>query len=519
MNTETLEHGAGDEKRQDVEATQHVTFRVGDEMFAVPMAPLSEIIRLPEVVRVPLSPPALEGLVNLRGQVLPIVNLRRVFGFAEQEHDDATRVLVVDTGAPVGFVVDQVSRVIGVTPDQIEASHGIEASVDNDYLHGVIKGDEAFDMLMLLDFSRVLQGELAAMARTAEQVTPQGMALKDEEEAADQIEDELQLVSFSIDDQEYAIPIEHVKEIVQLPEQILHVPKAPPHMLGLINLRSHSLPLVSLRRLFELSSEQILDEHQRIIVVAFEQHGEWLRVGLMADSVREVLRVPRDRLEEVPALLRRDRRMAEISGICRLDDGQRLVSILSVDKMFAHEGMRDALKASAEMKKEEGVVHEEVEENEAQEEEQFVIFRMLEDEYGVPIQAVKEIVRVPEQLTHVPKAPEFIEGIINLRGSVLPVVDERLRLGLPHMTENERQRIMVFVINGMRTGFIVDSVTEVLRISTAAIKDVPDLSENEAKLIPRVANLEDQGRMILLLDAEQLLETHEVHALSEVMND
>jgi len=78
-------------------------------------------------------------------------------------------------------------------------------------------------------------------------------------------------------------------------------------------------------------------------------------------------------------------------------------------------------------------------------------------------------VRVPEELTHIPRAPAFVEGVINLRGAVLPVIDLRRRLGLATAERSDRQRVMVFLIEGMRTGFIVDSVAEVLKIHRAEI--------------------------------------------------
>ena len=74
------------------------------------------------------------------------------------------------------------------------------------------------------------------------------------------------------------------------------------------------------------------------------------------------------------------------------------------------------------------------------------MFRLSNEEYGVPIDSVQEIVRVPEELIRVPKTPAFIEGVINLRGSVLPVVDQRRRFGLAGMARNDRQRIMVLTI-------------------------------------------------------------------------
>jgi purine-binding chemotaxis protein CheW len=233
--------------------------------------------------------------------------------------------------------------------------------------------------------------------------------------------------------------------------------------------------------------------------------------------VREVLRVPLDQVEEMPALLRRNKDLNEISSICRLDEGRRLVAVISVEKMFAHQVVLDAVKTAQTMEQELAMAEPTATGDDAQGEEQFVVFRILNEEYGVPIAAVKEIVRVPEHLTHVPRAPDFIEGIINLRGTVLPVVDERRRLGLPHMQSNERQRIMVFLVGGVRTGFVVDSVTEVLRIARADIKELPDLSHENGRLIPRVVNLESLDRMILLLDVEQLLDTHELHAIKEAV--
>jgi purine-binding chemotaxis protein CheW len=146
-------------------------------------------------------------------------------------------------------------------------------------------------------------------------------------------------------------------------------------------------------------------------------------------------------------------------------------------------------------------------------EEQFVVFRLMDEEYGVPIDAVQEIVRVPDVLTRVPKTPNFVEGVLNLRGVVLPVLDQRRRFGLAGAERNDRQRIMVFTVRGVRTGFIVDSVSEVMRIPARFIGATPDLSDEQRRLIRRVANLEAKKRMILLLEVAQLLDVQELSAL------
>jgi purine-binding chemotaxis protein CheW len=148
--------------------------------------------------------------------------------------------------------------------------------------------------------------------------------------------------------------------------------------------------------------------------------------------------------------------------------------------------------------------------------EQVVIFRLDKEEFGAPIASVQEIVRVPEELIRVPKAPSFVEGVINLRGSVLPVIDLRMRLGLKQIERTDRQRIMVFLISDVRTGFIVDQVAEVLKIPKAAIEVSPQLSKDQSRLLSRMANLEKQKRMVQLLDPPYLMEKKEMVALAAV---
>jgi len=116
----------------------------------------------------------------------------------------------------------------------------------------------------------------------------------------------------------------------------------------------------------------------------------------------------------------------------------------------------------------------------------------------------------------VPRAPAFVEGVINLRGSVLPVIDLRRRLGLADAGSSDRQRIMVFVIDGVCTGFIVDSVAEVLKVERRAIEPAPRLSNEQSRLLARMANLEKQKRMVQLLDPRHLVERTELSELGEL---
>ncbi|QIK36666.1 purine-binding chemotaxis protein CheW [Caldichromatium japonicum] len=509
MSAEHLQEAAVDEEgTESADVHQFVTFVVGGEVFAVDMAPVQEIIRLPAVVRVPLAPSSLLGLANLRGKVLPIILLRRIFGFPEQAHDDATRALVIDVGQPLGFVVDRVASVISVRSEQIEPVAGIQGTFNSELLTGILKDVGGFAMVMVLNFARLVAQEFAEIAQIARGTAMTGGVLDSSADNEDkEASDELQLVSFAVAGQEYAIDITSVQEIVQIPETIVHVPNSPTHVLGLMTLRERLLPLVSLRSLFALPA-RALDEKSRIVVVALGQAA----VGIITDSVSEVLRVPLAQVDRMPGLLAREDALSDITEICRLDGGRRLVAILSVDNMFKHTVVQEALKTVDGMNA--NTHDEQPGEDRSDEEEQLVVFRLAESEFGVPIESVQEIVRLPDELTPVPKAPAYVEGVINLRGAVLPVIDQRKRLGLPPIERNDRQRIMVFVLNGVRTGFIVDTVTEVLKIPKAAIETAPRLSGEQARLLGRVANLEQQGRMIQLIEPAHLIDTTELADLN-----
>lgn len=148
-------------------------------------------------------------------------------------------------------------------------------------------------------------------------------------------------------------------------------------------------------------------------------------------------------------------------------------------------------------------------------EEQFVVFRLGAQEYGMDITAVDEIARMPAHLTKLPKAPAFVDGIINLRGSVVPVIDLRRRFGVPSQSQSDRQRILVLSFAGGKTGFLVDDVSQLIKIVPANIHAAPELSAEQVRLIGRVANLEGEERMILIVDPAQLLDQVEADVLEE----
>jgi len=144
---------------------------------------------------------------------------------------------------------------------------------------------------------------------------------------------------------------------------------------------------------------------------------------------------------------------------------------------------------------------------------QLVTFTLGQEEYAVDILKVQEINRMKE-ITRVPNSPSYVEGVINLRGKVIPVVDLRKKFGLEEKENDEQSRIMIMDIQGITMGLVVDSVSEVLRIPSSTVEPTPPMASNiSAEFIKGIAKLED--RLIILLDMDRLLGKSEETAMIE----
>jgi purine-binding chemotaxis protein CheW len=151
----------------------------------------------------------------------------------------------------------------------------------------------------------------------------------------------------------------------------------------------------------------------------------------------------------------------------------------------------------------------------AEDELQLVTFRLASEEYGLPITKVQEINRLLP-VTMLPQTPSFMEGIINLRGRIIPVIDLRKRFELPITDHNDDTRIIVVEINGQTVGVTVDAVTEVVRLSTADVEAPPASTVVSSRYINGVGKIND--RLIILLDIDQVLTAQEEIAVKQ-LND
>lgn len=156
-------------------------------------------------------------------------------------------------------------------------------------------------------------------------------------------------------------------------------------------------------------------------------------------------------------------------------------------------------------------------EKEQRHEVQLACFKVGMELYALDIMKIKEIIR-PQKLTAIPKAPSFIEGVINLRGAVIPVADMRKRFDQPISKENRKNRIVVCSLAGRIIGLLVDEVTEVKRFSRQEIAPAPQFIKGpNADYFLGVARRDDD--LIMLIDLEKVLSTHEKIELQKLSHE
>lgn len=140
---------------QENELLQLVTFGIGEEEFGIDILKVQEIIRIMDITKVPNAPPYVEGVINLRGKVIPVIDLRSRFGLDYHAHDSQTRIIVVDLHAMItGFVVDEVSEVLRIQSNTVEPPPPVVSGIESEYIKGVGKLDNR--LLILLDLDKLI---------------------------------------------------------------------------------------------------------------------------------------------------------------------------------------------------------------------------------------------------------------------------------------------------------------------------------------------------------------------------
>lgn len=476
---------------------QLVTFAVGEEIFGIDIMNVQEIIRIPDLIRIPQSPPYVRGVSSLRGSILPIIDTRAKFGMTSQDVNSSSRVIVVNVdGKLAGLNVDSVSEIMRVDGRSIEsAPAGFGVDLDNNPITGVVKCEGTRKLVMILDAASLCNVQAGASVQV---------------EAADklnkaQIQEEIKIVSFLVGEEEYGLDLGAVREIIRFPP-IVKMPNAPPYIKGIISLRNSLMPIIDLRTKLGAGSDRV-DTGTRVIIV--DLNG--IDIGVTVDQVFEVIRLGCETVFPPPQVF--DKQIGEkITGIARLDNGKRIIMLLDLQDIINPSLVENLKNEAAQLigEDEDIELHQKLESD-----EQMVVFRLAGEQFGVRISQIQEITKLAK-ITRVPRSPEFVEGVFNLRGDLIPVVNLRRRFAIPAGKHTDRTRIMVAELNQNKAGIIVDEVLEVLQAPPGCLEAMPlVVSENKDRaFFNGIVKIGE--RLIMSLDLNNILAEEQWQQLKKV---
>lgn len=475
--------------RSLIPSGQLVTFTLDGVEFGLDIDRVQEITPRTSLTPVPGSPRFVLGVVNLRGMIIPVLDSRQRFHLEPAEPTSRTRIIVLDlAGQPTGLQVDSVAEVVRLDDFTLRDTPPLVAGVRSDYLAGMVTAGKRLITLIhldrLLDSSEFGERQLLLDRNASGPSLGSGGVDLAEEAAAE----ELPYVTFALGQESFGIGLDLVEEIIELPT-ITKVPDAPPYVMGVICLRDQVLPLLDVIQLLNVEHGGQAARREMVILLSFGA----ARVGIAVDDIQEIIRIRPDDILPPPQTLSEDE-AAKFEGVVIRRD--RMVSLLRVLDVVTGEDKEKlaAMGSTLDRRAETQVETHDL---------PLVVFRLAGEAYGLHLEEVREII-MAGLITPVPRAPAFIEGVLNLRGEVMPVLDLRTRFGQPRTDRTSLTRIVITSIGGVYTGLVVDAVEEVRNVDQRRLEEPPKVTAVGANAyITQVARSE--AGVIFLLDIQRLL--------------
>ena len=472
--------------------------------YAIWLKELVEIIVMPTVVRMPLGPRPLSGLANLRGNVLPVVDLARALGCETLDDHESRLVVVCRTPELVGLSIQHVDQIVSAVDADIEPV-GPEAAPEGDvprFIEGLLRVPRSDNRYMILSVENLMdyyayKAPPGARAPNVSAPAPPSRSSNKEIDTA------TFLVLRSGTDL-VAMPVLQVGKILPCPDDLVMLPALNGENARFATIDGQSIPAADLRTI--MSHGQADPSCQRQLMVFHEgQSSDANHFGLIIDDVLEVITVPTDDIRpssEVAGTRGEDRL---IDGVINREEAGDIVLIMSVSELTEfYTDMRPPAAPLSRIDQGESTMENTSPETGA-DTVQAVIFMLGKEEYGVPITDVQEIICLPEQMTSVPQSPDWFEGIVNLRGTILPVVELRVRVGMERLHDVNLRQALVLCSGQSQTGFIVDQIVDVITLPESAFRPALEDLSDAGVPIKHIVNVESEERVIMMLDVELVM--------------
>ncbi len=442
-----------------------------NESYGISTEDINQISRVPTLMPLPLRPKGVRGLCAVAGNIVSLLDLNTLLGLPQEVEYEAekTRLLSLNGHhSSNALLVSEVYNTVEV--DQLKIDY---IDQPEDPVIAIYKYKDKLVQVISLDILVERLNKVQIEAKEIKNGKIQTEITKEEELN--------RFLIFSMANENFAIDIEYLQEIIFADIEATEIVGSSDEVVGLITLREELVIVIDLRSYYGFSQKR--SDKNRILITSYQ--GK--RIGLLIDEIIDIKNYAATDIEYMDDTVER----SKISGVIHEKD--------SLISFFDHKVLESIFQKHEAFVDESD--HAVVQEGSCNTIE-MVVFKIQEKEYAFEIESVDEIIDIMET-TEVTFSDESVDGVINIRGQIVAIVSLFEKLGIEPYTPQDG-KIIICRVDGVRVGFVVDSVSDILHIKESEIR------EEESDIFTSVLHLDHGRRLVLTMDVDTLVERKEI---------
>ncbi len=474
------------------------SFLIDEAEFALSANSIQEVVHEPNsYTEIPLSPDYLLGMFNLRGLVVPVVDLRKIFQLEKASDEIAEKkIAIIEHGdLCLGLLFDGTSEVFNANDADRSQFSQRSGEASEAIVEGVFKFDDGQRIVQILDPYELLK--LEKIPRSENYLNSRLSAVSKGKKR--------QCISFRSGDCYCAFDMEDIREIVDI-DRILSTALTHQCSVGAINIRGNTVPLIDfgffLGNEIKITTDKI--EKSKAIIMRLENQT----LGLVVDSIDNIISYYRDDLVKFPSL--GIKRSGIFKGSLVHDPGHMII-LLDQQELFLDSEINAITRGHSNLYAD-TQTHENHSNSNAESQRKTYITFSIEREYAFEIDKANEIIDYPDNIVRPPSMPRSVDGMVNLRGELIPVINPRLLYDMPEISLRD-SKVVIFSVNEDKYGLIVDRVDSIVTLSDRDGIKVPNIAVNGTQGsisddIKEALSVDASGqkdRVLLILDLPSLL--------------
>jgi len=443
----------------------------GMESYGISTEDINQISRVPSIMPLPLRPKGTRGLCGVAGNIVSMVDINLLLEMPEVDIDsDKSRLLSLNgTFSSNALLVSEVYKTIDIKESNIEY-----LDRQDDAVVAIYKYKDSLIQILSLE---ILIDSIKKINIESKTVTNGKVKVINTKE-----EDSKRFLIFSMSNEKFALNIDFLREIILADVNYTDIIGSPKELLGLITLREELVAVMDLRTYYDFDTK--ISDKNRILIASLNGNI----IGLLIDEIVDIKSIFIKDIEYMGDDFSKDK----ISGV--IHDSGSLISFFDKEVIeIIFEKNKAYIESKNDFSNEKDI--EEKTENEV------IVFKLASKEYAFNVEYVAEIIDIVES-TDVVFANDSVDGIINIRGQIVPIVSLFDKLGIK-TTIDENSKIIICDINDDKIGFIVDSISDILSVKQDEIK------EQDGDLFTNILHLNNGKRLVLSMDIDEIISVKE----------